>query len=167
MVFNNRQSADTGHIGYTRHSSKTNKQKTQHRKLKRWTTRDPPKLGEARCSQRLGVSVSCKSKTNCRALIDNWIVIWLKQSNFISNAGSLLPPDQEEFETTGIYYIACSAALIYIALKHFIWNYSRQAKYNSTTVDTRNKTKERKRHPKHKTNNQEKGIKHYTYFYSQ
>jgi hypothetical protein len=102
--------------------------------------------GETRCSQRLGVSVSCKSKTNCRALKDNWIVIWLKQSNFISNAGSLIIPDQEKFETTGIYYIACPVALIYIALKHFIWNYSRQTKYNSTTVDTRNKTKERKRH---------------------
>jgi hypothetical protein len=52
------------------------KQNTQHRKLKRWTTRDPPKLvSEPRCSQRLGVSVSCKSKTNCRALKDNWIVI--------------------------------------------------------------------------------------------
>jgi hypothetical protein len=126
------------------------------------------KLEDApRCSQRLGVSVSCKSKTNCRALKDNWIVIWLKQSNFISNAGSLLRPDQEEFETTGIYYIACPVVLIYIALKHFIWNYSRQTKYNSTTVDTRNTTKERKRHPKHKTNNQEKGIKHYPYFYSQ
>ena len=138
------------------------KQKSQHRKLKRWTTRDPPKLGgEPRCSQRLGVSVSCKSKTNCRALKDNWIVIWLKQSNFISNAGSLLRPDQEEFETTGIYYIACPMALIYITFKHFIWNYSRQVKYKSTTVHTRNKTKERKRHPKHKTNNQEKGIKHY------
>jgi len=45
-------------------------------------------------------------------------VIWLKQSNFISNAGTL--PDQEKFETTGIYYIACPVALIYIALKHFI-----------------------------------------------
>ena len=123
------------------------KQKSQHRKLKRWTTRDPPNLGgKPRCSQRLGVSVSCKSKTNCRALKDNWIVIWLKQSNFISNAGSLLRPDQEEFETTGIYYIACPVALIYIALKHFIWNYSRQTKCNSTTVHTRNKTKERKRH---------------------
>jgi hypothetical protein len=63
--------------------------------------------GEPRCSQRLGVSVSCKSKTNFRAFRDNWIVIWLKQSNFISNAGSLHRPDQEEFETTGIYYIAC------------------------------------------------------------
>ena len=165
MVFNNKQSTDTGNIGYTRHSSKTNKQMTQHRKLKRWTTRDPPKRGgEPRCSQRLGVSISCKSKTNFRALKYNWMVIWLKQSNFISNAGR---PDQEEFETTGIYYIACPMALIYIALKHFIWNYSRQTKYNSTTVDTRNKTKERKRHPKHKTNNQEKVIKHYPYFYSQ
>jgi hypothetical protein len=48
------------------------------------------------------------------------MVIWLKQSNFISNAGSLHKPDQEEFETTGIYYIACSVALIYIALTHFI-----------------------------------------------
>jgi hypothetical protein len=69
-------------------------------------SRDPPKLGaEPRCSQRLGVSVSCKSKTNFRAFRDNWIVIWLKQSNFISNAGSLLRPDQEEFETIGIYYL--------------------------------------------------------------
>ena len=83
------------------------KQKSQHRKLKRWTIREPPKLeGAPRCSQRLGVSVSCKSKTNCRALKDNWIVIWLKQSNCISNAGSLLRPDQEEFEIIGIYYIA-------------------------------------------------------------
>jgi hypothetical protein len=57
--------------------------------------------------------------------------------------------------------------LIYIALKHFIWNYSRQTNYNSTTVDTQNKTKERKTHPKHKTNKQEKEIKHYTYFYGQ
>ena len=89
----------------------------------------------------------------------------VKQSNFISNAGSLHRPDQEEFETTGIYYIACSVALIYIALTHFIWNYSSQTKYNSTTVHTRNKTKERKTHPKNKTNNQEKGIKHYPYFY--
>ena len=122
------------------------KQKTQHRKLKRWTTRDPPKLGaEPRCSQRLGVSVSCKSKTNFRAFRDNWIVIWLKQSNFISNADSLLRPDQEESKT-GIYYIACPVALIYIALKDFIWNYSKQIKYNSTTLHTRNKTKERKRH---------------------
>jgi hypothetical protein len=56
-------------------------------------------------------------------------------------------------------------ALIYIALTHFIWNYSSQTKYNSTTVHTRNKTKERKTHPKNKTNNQEKGIKHYPYFY--
>jgi hypothetical protein len=48
------------------------------------------------------------------------MVIWLKQSNFISNAGSLLEPDEEEFETTGMYYIACPMALIYIALKHFI-----------------------------------------------
>jgi hypothetical protein len=144
------------------------KEKSQHRKLKRWTTRDPPKLGgEPRWSQRLGVYVSCKSKTNFRALKDNWIVIWLKQSNFISNAGSWLRPDQEEFKTRGIYYIACPVALIYIGLKHFIWNYSKQTKYNSTTVDTRNKTKERKRHPKHKTNNQEKGIKHNPYFYSQ
>jgi hypothetical protein len=31
----------------------------------------------------------------------------------------------------------------------------------------RNKPKERKRHPKHKTNNQEKGIKHYPYFHGQ
>jgi hypothetical protein len=38
--------------------------------------------------------------------------------NFISNADSLLEPDEEEFETTGIYYIACPVALIYIALKH-------------------------------------------------
>jgi hypothetical protein len=91
----------------------------------------------------------------------------VKQSNFISNAGSLHRPDQEEFETTGIYYIACPVALIYIALKHFISNYSKQTKYNSTTVHTRNKTKERKRHPKHKTNNQEKGIKHYPYFHGQ
>ena len=99
------------------------KQKSQHRKVKRWATWDPPKLrGEPRCSQRLGVSVSCKSKTNFRALKENWIVIWLKQSNFISNAGSLHRPDQEEFETTGIYYIACPVALICIALKHFIWN---------------------------------------------
>jgi hypothetical protein len=67
------------------------------------------------------------------------------------------------FNTTGIYYIACPVALIYIALKHFISNYSRQTKYNSTTVHKRNKTKEKKRHPKHKTNNQEKGIKHYPY----
>jgi hypothetical protein len=107
------------------------KQKTQHRKQKRRTTRDPPAPGgEPRCSKRLGVSVSCKSKTNFRALRDNWIVIWLKQSNFISNAGSLLRPDQEEFETTGMYYIACPVALIYIALTHFISNYSRQSKYN-------------------------------------
>jgi hypothetical protein len=81
--------------------------------------------GEPRCSQRLGVSVSCKSNTNFRAFKENWIVIWLKQSNFISNAGSLLEPDEEEFETTGIYYISCPVALIYIALQHFIWNYSR------------------------------------------
>jgi hypothetical protein len=37
--------------------------------------------GEPRCSQILGVSVSCKSKTNFRALKDNRLVIWLKQSN--------------------------------------------------------------------------------------
>jgi hypothetical protein len=48
------------------------------------------------------------------------MVIWLKQSNFISNAGSLLDPDEEEFETTGIYYISCPVAMIYIALKQFI-----------------------------------------------
>jgi hypothetical protein len=48
------------------------------------------------------------------------MVIWLKQSNVNSNAGCLLDPDEEEFETTGIYYIACPVALIYIALKHFI-----------------------------------------------
>jgi hypothetical protein len=48
------------------------------------------------------------------------MVIWLKQSNVNSNAGSLLEPDEEEFETTGIYYIAFPVALIYIALKHFI-----------------------------------------------
>ena len=121
MVFNNRQSTDTGNIGYTRHSSKTNKAKITTQKTKKMNTRDPPKIGgEPRCSQRLGVSVSCKSKINCRVLKDNWIVIWLKQSNFISNAGSLLRPDQEEFETTGMYYIACPVALIYIALKHCI-----------------------------------------------
>jgi hypothetical protein len=48
------------------------------------------------------------------------VALYEKQSNFISNAGSLLRPDQEEFETTGIYYIACPVALIYIAIKHFI-----------------------------------------------
>jgi hypothetical protein len=155
-------------IGYTRHSSKKNKAKNTTQKTKKMNNTGPIKTGgEPRCSQILGVSVSCKSKTNFRALKDNWLVIWLKQSNFISNAGSLLRPDQEEFETTGIYYIACPVVLIYIALKHFIWNYSRQAKYNSTTVHTRNTTKERKRHPKHKMNNQEKGIKHYPYFHSQ
>jgi hypothetical protein len=77
------------------------------------------------------------SNTNFRAFKENWIVIWLKQSNFTSNAGSLLEPDEGEFETTGMYYISCPVALIYIALQHFIWNYSRQAKYNSTTVHTR------------------------------
>ena len=155
-------------IRYTRHSSKKKKAKNTTQKTKKMNNTGPIKTRcEPRCSQRLGVSVSCKSNTNFRAFKENWIVIWLKQSNFTSNAGSLLEPDEGEFETTGMYYISCPVALIYIALQHFIWNYSRQTKYNSTTVHTRNKTKERKRHPKHKTNNQEKGIKHYLYFYSQ
>jgi hypothetical protein len=34
-VFNNRQSTDTGNIGYTRHSSKTNKAKNTTQKTKK------------------------------------------------------------------------------------------------------------------------------------
>jgi hypothetical protein len=39
----NWQSKDTGNIGYTRHGRRQAKTKTQHRKLKRWTTWTPSK----------------------------------------------------------------------------------------------------------------------------
>ena len=39
------KSRNTGDIGNTRHSTKTNKTKTQHKKLKVLATRTPPKTG--------------------------------------------------------------------------------------------------------------------------
>ena len=56
----NGQSRDTGNIGHTRHSTKTNTshrknpKTTQHRKLKRLATQIPLKTGdEPRCSRRV------------------------------------------------------------------------------------------------------------------
>jgi len=40
---------DTGNFGHKRHRMKTNKHKTQYRKLKRWATRTPQK--KTRCSR--------------------------------------------------------------------------------------------------------------------
>ena len=48
----NGQFGDTGKIEHTRHSTKTNKAKTQHRKLKRRTTRTTPKTRDEPMSSR-------------------------------------------------------------------------------------------------------------------
>jgi hypothetical protein len=47
----NGQSRETGNIGHTGHRTKTDKIKTQHRKLKRWATRTPPKYGAFNMSE--------------------------------------------------------------------------------------------------------------------
>ena len=60
-----------GNIGFTRHWTKANKPKTQHRKLKRGATRTPPKIGsEPRCSRRVHSSCFLKD-TRCVTHIVN------------------------------------------------------------------------------------------------
>ena len=67
------QSRDTGNIGYTKHRSKTNTTKTQHRKLKRSATRTPSKTGgEPRYLRR--ISSSCFVNDTYIYIIDTFFL---------------------------------------------------------------------------------------------